>query len=454
MSDYLDRVSAFVVGAKLEDLPAATIEQARHVIADSVAAIAAGAAEPEVRALTARRIRDSGPCTVIGTGIAGMPQRAALLNGIAGTWLEMDEGNRFARGHPAIHTLPAALAYAEMHRLSGRALLLATVLGYELATRIGMAANLRPTMHPHGTWGTVGAAVAVAKLAGLDAQRMRETINIASSLTLATSKKTMLQGGTVRNVYAGISNQNGLLAVELVDCGFVGERDGLSSVFGSVVSESFDSDLMVEDLGADWQIDRNYFKRHSCCRYNHGALDALDQVLVATAITADQVDSISVATYGYAAELDDPLPRNVLGAKFSVPFAVATRIVTGSSGLTSFTWERVRDERIRALARRVQVREDKALTDKLPEFRPAQVEVRLKDGRVLAGATDVNRGDDSAPYSRAELDEKFFELGGRVWPLDVARSIHGDLHRLETLADLSTLSRSFDAIEPELRKAS
>ena len=452
--DYLDRLSSFIVETKLQDLPKDVLPQSHLVIADTIAAIAAGAAEPEVKALTTRRIRDSGPCSVVGRGIAGHPQRAALLNGIAGTWLEMDEGHRFARGHPAIHVLPAALAYTEANRRSGADLLLAVVLGYEVASRIGMAADLRPSMHPHGTWGTVGAAVAVAKLAGFDAPRVREAINVASSLTLATSKKTMLQGGTVRNVYAGIANQNGLLAAELVDCGFVGELDGLSSVFGSVVSDKLDRGVIVEGLGSDWQIARNYFKRHSCCRYNHGALDALDTLLAATPLHQDQIERIDVATYRYAAELDDPAPRNVLGAKFSVPFAVATRVVTGSSGLTSFTWERVRDERIRALARRVHVAEDPALTAMLPQYRPARVQVRLVDGRVLQASVDVNRGDDQAPYSAAELEEKFFDLARRAWPLGVAREIHRYLHRLETLADLSALSRAFDAVEDDLRRAS
>lgn len=66
------------------------------------------------------------------------------------------------------------------------------MLGYEIGARIGIASNLRSAMHPHGSWGTVGAAAAVAKLAGADAAKMREVVNVASSLTLATSKNTML----------------------------------------------------------------------------------------------------------------------------------------------------------------------------------------------------------------------------------------------------------------------
>jgi 2-methylcitrate dehydratase PrpD len=332
--------------------------------------------------------------------------------------------------------LPAALAYAEERGLAGRDLLLAVVLGYEVGARIGIASNLRPAMHPHGTWGTVGAAAAVAKLAGADAAKMREVINVASSLTLATSKNTMLQGGTVSNAYAGVSNQMGLLALELVECGFSGERDGLASVFGAVVSESFDRAKMVEGLGERWQIDMNYFKRHSCCRYNHGALDG---ILATNPVDAGDVERIDVTSYRHAAELDDQAPRNVLAAKFSVPFAVATRIATGSSGLASFTWDCVRDQAIQSLAKRVFVREDAALTAMLPQLRPARVTIRLRDGREFKGAADANRGDDQDPYSREELAEKFLELAGRAWPPAAARNLHDKLHRLDELRDLGVL---------------
>ena len=436
---YLDTLCEFATGLSYGQLGASTVEQAKLVIADTFGAIVAGAPEPEVAAL-AKRVAGNGNSSVIGTGMRASASAAAFLNGVAGTWLEMDEGNRFSRGHPSVHVLPAAFAFAEAHGCPGRELLVAVVLGYEIGARIGIASNLRSSMHPHGTWGTVGAAAAVAKLAGADAAKMREVINIASSLTLATSKNTMLQGGTVRNTYAGVSNQMGLLALELAECGFCGERDGLGSVFGAVVSESFDRGKMTHGLGEHWQIEMNYFKRHSCCRYNHGTLDALDGLLAHHRLQAQEIERIDVASYRHAAELDDQAPRNVLAAKFSVPFAVATRIVTGSSGLASFTWERVRDEAIQRLAKRVFVSEDPALTAMLPKFRPARVTLRLHDGRTLEGAADANRGDDQDPYSREELAAKFFELAARVWDPAKTKAIHAELHRLEELPDLAALS--------------
>ena len=437
---WLDTLADFLVGFRFEQLKPATVEQTSYVILDTMGAIAGGAAEPEMQALTAKlTVSPVGEASVIGTGKKAVSAAAAFLNGTAGTFLEMDEGNRFAKGHPSIHVLPALWALAEIKGLSGKAVMEALVLGYEVGARIGIAAALRPDMHPHGTWGTVGAAAAVAKLLGYDAARMRETINVASSLTLASSKRTMLEGGTVRNAYAGIANRMALMAIDLVEAGFIGERDGLSSVFGHVVSEKFDTARMIDGLGRDWQIDQNYFKLHSCCRYNHGALDALDTLLAREKVPADTVERVDVASYLYAAELDDQAPRNTLGAKFSVPFAVATRLVRGSSAVENFTWEAVRDERVLALAKRVFVTEDKAMTAKLPQFRPARVDLRLRDGRTLSAAVEANRGDDQDPYSRDELTGKYFSLTARVWTPEKADDVRKKILALDDASNVASI---------------
>ena len=104
---------------------------------------------------------------------------------------------------------------------------------------------------------------------------MIEALNVASCLGLTTSRRTMLEGGTVRNAYAGLSNQLGMLAWDLVASGFTGERDGVGTVYGTVVAERFEPGEMDAGLGERWEIARNYFKRHAACRYTHAALDAL-----------------------------------------------------------------------------------------------------------------------------------------------------------------------------------
>src|SRR3981081_4487720 len=318
---WLDQWADFAATMTAEQLPGDVVARTKQVLFDCIGAMAAGAQGPEMRRLTARLCRGcgDGATPVIGTGCRAPAGIAAFLNGTAGTMLEIDEGNQFARGHPGIHVVPAVLAAAEELGSSGAEVLLAIALGYEIGARVGIASKLRVTMHPHGTWGTVGAAVAVAKLRHATREQTAEVINVSSTLGLATSRRTMLEGGTVRNSFAGFSNEIGLRAWEMVGAGFVGEADGIGTIYNTVIADQFQPEAMIADLGARWEIARNYFKRHAACRYNHGALDAL-QRLVAKAggqLNPDDIVWIDVDSYSWAAQLDDDQPRNMLAAKFS-----------------------------------------------------------------------------------------------------------------------------------------
>jgi 2-methylcitrate dehydratase PrpD len=445
MSSYFEQISEFICKCQFDHLPPEVIKRACEVTADTLAAIAAGAREQEVKALSERILaaKGQGISTLIGSGEKTEPLKAALINGTAGTFLELDEGNQFGRGHPGIHVIPAALAVAEEKGLSGPDFITALVLGYEIGTRIGIACKLRMSMHPHGTWGTVGAAVAVGKLSGYDVTAMKEIINVSSSLGLATSRRTMLEGGTVRNVYAGVSGYMGIMAHDLVQSGFIGEADGLQTVYGSVVSESFDTDAMVEELGKRFEIARNYFKRHACCRYNHGTLDALGEIMSRRPdhkILPDEIDKVEVETYSLAAQLCDPNPQNMLAGKFSIPFAVATSIVHASTGVESFTPDAVRNPIARELAQRVSVVEDPELTAMMPAHRPSKIKIALKDGSVLEAQTLTNKGDAEDPYNDEELRAKYFELMDRTWDREIAEAVYQDAMNLPQLERITRIT--------------
>lgn len=443
MAEHLDKLASFVAGAKPGDVDDRALRQAKLVLADCVAAMVGGSAEPEMRRLCAGR-GSEGEATVVGTGTAADPATAAFLNGTAGTFLEMDEGNQFAKGHPGIHVAPALLAHAESRGLAGGELLLALVVGYEVAARVGIAASLRPSMHPHGTWGIVGAVAGLARLSGMGAGETREMLNIGSSLSLATSRRTMLEGGTVRNAYAGTCGMMASLALDLANAGFVGERDGIAHVFGRVVSESFDGEAMVRGLGESWEVGRNYFKLHACCRYNHAALDALAMLEKAHGLGKDiaRIRSVDVASYSHAAELSDPSPRNALAARFSLPFAVATTLVNAGSGVDSFRGDALTNPATLELARKVAVREDPGMTAKLPGLRPASVTVTLDDGGSVRAEVETNRGDWQDPYTPAQLRGKYDNLVRGIWDGRASDAIHSLILGLEDLDDVRRLGRA------------
>jgi 2-methylcitrate dehydratase PrpD len=140
-----------------------------------------------------------------------------------------------------------------------------------------------------------------------------------------------------------------------------------------------------------------------------------------------------------AAELDGQSPQNTLAGKFSVPFAIATTLVNGSSDVASFTWDAIRNETIQALAKKVTVSDDPEMSAKLPDLRPASIMITMNNGAVLKAETETNRGDWRDPYSVSELSEKYNNLTARAWAVTNATKIYDTIMAIEDAASIAPL---------------
>src|SRR5262252_930945 len=183
-----DELAHFIAGTSLADIPADVIDRGRLVLADCIGCMAAGAVVPEVRRLAALQLpKGAGAASVIGTGQMLAADAAAFINGTAGTWHDLDEGNLSTRTHAGIQLVPAALAEAEARALSGAQLLEALILAYEAAARIWRATKARHAVHPHGTYGPLAAAMALSKLRDDNPA----AIAVAATLGVAASRNSL-----------------------------------------------------------------------------------------------------------------------------------------------------------------------------------------------------------------------------------------------------------------------
>ena len=451
MIERTEKLAKFCAETTFSQLNFQVVERTKLIISDTIGAILGGIVEPEVREFLKFRAGQKSKdrkVKIIGLNKWAEQSDASLIHGIAGTTLEMDEGNQFAKGHPAIHVLPALVSVLQSRLLpqniSGQEFLNAFAIGYDVGARIGLASQLSPHMHPHGTWGVIGAASAIGVLLKFGHREHMQLMNISSSLTTASSRKTMLQGGTVRNVYAGLSNQMAHLAIDLIQSGFTGEVDGIGSIFGNVVSENLNDNLLLEKLGQRFEVMRNYFKLHACCRFNHAALDCLHDLMRdhQELSNIEQISFIDVESYNLAAELNDPRPQNMLAAKFSVPFALATTLVNKNSQVLSFAGGALKNEKTMALSNKVSVKEISSMTEMLPEFRPAKVTIGMKSGKVFRHSVKTNKGDWQSPYSADELENKFHSLANRSLSQKKSKVLYDKLQNLERIADMRELLQS------------
>ena len=419
-------LARFALDLSFDDLSPATRDHVGLVVADTVGVAIGGCRLDEPRTLAAA-VDDPGEdrASILGTDAVAPPGRAAMVVATAGTSLELDEGHQYAGGHPAIHALPAALAEAEARGAAPADWLAGFVAGYEVGTRVARAcAPLDPSYHMHGLWGAVGATAAVARVRGLSLDRTTEALRMAPNHALHTRFETALEGATVRNTYAGASNLAGSLVATQAAAGFSGLDRGIERHLGRVADADAEAEAdadadavgetglsparLTAGLGSTWEVERGYFKTHAACRFTHPTLDAVAALAEEAGLDPDAVESVTVETYRTAARLDEPRPTTPLQAKFSLPFAVATRLRRGHSRPEAFAPGAL-DEPTYELAERVTVRATPRLTERAPDRRGARVTVETVDGRHERTVPQARGGADD-PFSEADLADKFETL--------------------------------------------
>lgn len=416
MGQQIEKLAQFVATTQWEDIPRPVQRQARLVFLDTLGVILAGSVRPEARQLRERLAATAGAgATVLSHGWpVHDPRTAALLNGVAGRAIELCEGLRLVSGQAAMQVLPGVLASAESAGRSGREMITALVLGYDVAGRLAAGFTARPLAHQNGQVSLLAAAAGGARVRGLSAAEMSRAMRIATTLLLTPSYTNAVAGATALNVAGGMSGFVGALAPELALAGFEAQDDAVEEALAELVGDGFKPDGLLDELGTRWEITRNYFRLYACCNPIHPALDSLQEVLAILRPRPDDVERIDVATYRFASLMRNADPPNYFASKYSLPHAAAVMVVKGNAGYAAVDDAALRDPAVAALRHRVHVKEDPAMSAVAPRLRPARVTLTLKDGRQATRACESHRGDFLRPFEESELRDKFHELAGVV----------------------------------------
>ena len=447
MGRQIEELARFVAETRCEDIPEAVRHHARLVLLDTLGVILAGGERPEVAALRERLATSAAGdgATVYARGWPRHdPRTAALFNGIAGRSIELCEGLRLVSGQAAMQVLPAVLAVGEQARSSGREMLAAFVLGYDVVGRLAGGFTPRPLAHQNGQVSLLAAAAAGARLRGLDAEGVSRAMRIATTLLLTPSYTNAVAGATALNVAGGISGFAGALAPELALAGFTAQEDAVEEALGQLVGAGFSPAGVLDELGARWEITRNYFRLYACCNPIHPALDCLAAALAELRPRPDQIAGIEVATYRFASVMRNPDPANYFASKYSLPHAAAAMVVRGGAGFSELDDSALADPVIAQLRHRVSISEEPAMSALAPRLRPARVTVTLIDGRQATHATESHRGDFSQPFADSEIRAKFRQLAGTLLTprgvADVERAID-DCEDWRSVAEFPDLLR-------------
>jgi 2-methylcitrate dehydratase PrpD len=415
-------VGAWAAALRWDDVPPRVRDRLALVLLDTLGVCLAGAREPEQARLVEAWRPAPGPAPLLGAARTTTVEASAWLNAAALVRLELDEGNKYARGHPAAHAFPAVLALAAERRAGGPETMAALLAAYEVASRFGRATRLRAGAHPHGSWGVAGAAAGCARLLGLDADQVAAAVDTGAGLPVAGHFGSALDGNPVRDAWMAASNLSGLTAARMARAGVARNTGTAALALGGLLG-GFDPDAVTDALGERWDVELGYFKRHASCSFTHPAADAV--LALRPAIPLDEVQEVVVETHALAAGLTRTTWDSRLGALFSTPFVVAAALVHGHVRPAVSSGDALRDPRVAALATRVVVREAAGLTARLPDERAARVTVRGPSGDVTREVP--NPVGDSAfhPMDAAALQDLLSELLGSGTATELARCSAG-----------------------------
>ena len=452
MNRPVSELCHFVASKRLEEIPVTTVEHAKRVVMDTLGVIVAGSQDSHLHQLSKLFIspEDQRVSTRLGHSEKLSSIHAALLNGAAGSTREFEEGHSKALGHPGIQLIPAALAHAESVGQGGKEFLEGVILGYEVAGRIGSSAPLRKGFHPSGTWGTVGAATAVAKISGVQTSEIFEIANIASSFGITAITENSLLGRNISQMYAALSNYFGILSYHLFRSGFSSSPENLRVTFGQLVSDGLKEERLVKNLGEGYFIEKNYFKMYPTCRFTHSALDAFQVAIEKRPVEIDQIDRIDVYTFKWALEMGNPKPENADAMRFSIPHLLGLYLASGSVNLKTIEDFHKYEDQVKLIADKTFVHEDEKINQMLPEKRGARIVIALQDGKKIEGSVDECRGGEVYPYPVSQLESKFVDLCAPILGkerTDRALELLGDLEsldRMERLTDVLGLRTGND----------
>ncbi|HSS69785.1 MAG TPA: MmgE/PrpD family protein [Casimicrobiaceae bacterium] len=410
---------AFVRELSFDQLPDDVIASAQRSLLDLIGIAAAGsrtrvaqiAATYAARQLcgsdrSARILFDGRRAGLAGAAFAG----ATTIDALDG-----HDGHTLTKGHAGAALLPALLALIDgtpgesTARVDGREFLTCLVLGYEVATRAGIALHASVSdYHCSGAWNALGCAAIAARLLAFDEARTRHALGIAEyfgprgQILRACESPTMVKDGSGWGAHAGVTAA--LLAHE----GFTGapaltvEREDATSFWG--------------DLGQRWRIREQYFKAYPVCRWAQPAVEAALELQRGHGFAADEVATIAIESFREAVALGAQcaMPRTTEEAQYSLSFPVAVALVFGRIGADEVDTSGLGDLRVASLVSATIATEDSEFSRRFPAERWARVRISLKDGRTLVSRPEQARGGPENPLGNDELHEKYRMLADPV----------------------------------------
>ena len=444
--DITRLVAEFVTTTSDESIPEEAIARAKELFLDTIGvAIAGSMSEPgQIVHDLFKEYGGAPEATVIGLGSKMPAPSSALVNGTFAHADDFDDSTPTQWFHPSTTLVPSALAMGEKLGASGRQVIIAHLIGIEVARKLASAYVGRSLVlkgwSGTGIFGTLGASVVGARLLGLDQEQTECCLGIAAD---QASSMVFGHGTAVGPFSAGHAASCGLIAAQLAQRGFTAPRAALEGgrrkgFFGCFLGgEEYDASAMVDHLGDPWEVisPGSVIKAFPSCTANHPAIEATLRLVSQNNFSSKDVKYIECVTTSRAERaLVYTHPSTGLEGKFSMRFPIAVGVLDGKVHPRQFTDSRVREPALVDMMEKVKVSYEANGTPEVPF--PSTVTIHLKDGRSFTEHQEDAEGTPSRPMSMEKLAAKYRQCAVVVLK---SSQVERSLEVLSSIEELDTM---------------
>ncbi|MBI2295946.1 MAG: MmgE/PrpD family protein [Betaproteobacteria bacterium] len=461
MTTIVEQLSSYAAGLRYEDLPREVVHQAKRLIVDTLGCALGGfESEPSrIARDVAGMVTSTRPATVLVSGQRTSPELAAFANGVMIRFLDFNDGytSTGESGHPS-DSIAAVLAAAELTQRSGKEVIAATVLAYEVFCRVCDQADLKPLGFDHVTVGGMASTAAAARLLGLREKQMAEAFNLGIAPNIALYQTRIGNVSMWKGCAYANASRNAVFAAMLAARGMTGPSpifEGVGGYFKAVTGAPF----KLAALGGrehPFKIMECSIKRYPLGLYSQtvvqAALEAREKIRGADEIAEVRIQTVGTAVRLMAGDPEKWAPATRETADHSMPYTVAVALIHGGVEEHHFDDEHLRDPAIRALTKRVKVQASQEADRRMPEAMLCELTLATKSGATHTAVVDHHKGHWKNPMSDSEVEAKFRALAATVLSPAQTDRLLKRLWKLEELADGGDILRLTVQREPPRRQ--
>lgn len=447
MPNAAETFAAHVAGARFADIPPEAVERAKVFVLDSLGVGIAGSSAYGADHLlgVARGWGDGTGATVWGRRDRVPPHAAAFLNAFQMHCQEFDCVSEAAVLHPMATLLPAALAFAERQGgISGRELLAAVAVGVDVSAGLGIASTQGLRFFRPATAGGFGAAAAVARLAGMDAETIVNVLGMQYGQTSGTMQ-AHVEASALLPMQVAFNSRAALTSVDLARTGLAAPRGSIDGAYGylPLMEGGYELEPVLSGLGKTWLVGEMSHKPFPAGRATHGAIEGLQVLRAEYGFAAGDVASFVVTVPPLTARLisrpDVPHPAPNY-ARLCTAFVVAKVLQHGALDLSHYRGAALDDPETHRLAACVRVEPDGNPDPNA--LAPQTVRITLKDGRVLDWSCEVMLANPARKLTQEAHLTKFrrcWDFAADPLPAESREALIAMVDHLEDVPDVRAL---------------